>query len=241
MRSQHPTADRADHGSLTERLLERAVDGLVRLLCRVEGAERLDAIPQRGPLILVTNHISLLEVPVLRKYLRSRGVIGLAKAEAWGNPLFRRLLDMWEAIPIRRGENDITALRRTLEVLKQGRILGVAPEGTRSRHGRLQRGHPGAVTIALKSGAPLMPIVFWGGERLRSCIRRLRRTPFHFNVGEPFRIVTEGIRVTSEIRQQIVDEIMIQLAKLLPENYRGVYADRVTAPTRFIAYSADRA
>jgi len=226
---------------LTERFLEGAVDGLVRLLCRVEGAERLDSIPSHGPLILVTNHINLLEIPVLRKYLRSRRVVGLAKAEAWKNPLLRRLFDMWEAIPIHRGENDIAALRRALAVLKDGRILGLAPEGTRSRTGRLQQGKTGAVTIALRSGAPLLPLVFWGGERLRDSVRRLRRTPFHFNVGRPFRILTEGIRVTSEIRQEIADEIMIQLALLLPEAYRGAYANRIETPARYIAYGVDSA
>jgi 1-acyl-sn-glycerol-3-phosphate acyltransferase len=227
--------------NLTERVLERGVDALVRLLCRIDGAEKLDSIPDQGPLILVTNHINFLEIPVLRKHLRSRRVIGLAKAEAWANPLLRKLFDIWEAIPVHRGENDIHALRRALAALKEGRILGLAPEGTRSRDGQLQRGKTGVVTIALRSGAPLLPLVFWGGERLKDSLKRLRRTPFHFNVGKPFRILAEGIRVTSEIRQEIADEIMIQLALLLPESYRGAYADRVDSPTQYIAYGADSA
>ena len=221
--------------SFAERIAEGAVDAFVRILCRVEGAEKLEAVPERGPLILVTNHINFLEIPVLRRYLRSRKVIGLAKAEAWNSRLFGKLLDMWEAIPIRRGENDIAALRQSLAVLKEGRILGLAPEGTRSGHGRLQKGHSGAVTIALKSGAPLMPIAYWGGEKVKDCMKRLRRTPFHFNVGQPFRIVTDGLRVTSEIRQQIVDEIMTQIARLLPEEYHGVYADRVGSEPQYLS------
>ncbi|MFC2078068.1 lysophospholipid acyltransferase family protein [Candidatus Bipolaricaulota bacterium] len=221
---------------LSERLVERAVDGLVSLLCKVDGTEKLGAVPTHGPLILVTNHISFLEIPVLWKHLRPRRVVGLAKAEAWENPFLGRLLNMWEAIPIRRGANDITALRKSLAVLKEGRILGLAPEGTRSGDGRLQRGRSGAVTIALRGDAPLLPVAYWGGEKLKACVRRLRRTPFHFNVGEPFRIVTDGIRVTSEIRQQIVDEIMVQLAKLLPTEYHGVYADRVSSPPAYLAF-----
>lgn len=227
--------------TFSERLLEGTVSAFVKILCRIDGAETFDAIPEHGPLILVTNHVNFLEIPVLRKYFGSRRVIGLAKAEAWENPLLKKILDMWEAIPIRRGENDIAALRRSLAVLKEGRILGLAPEGTRSRDGRLQRGHSGAVTIALKSGAPLMPIAYWGGEKVKDYMKRLRRTPFHLNSGEPFRIVTDGLRVTSEIRQQIVDEIMTQIAKLLPEEYRGVYTDRVGTESQYIRPLADNA
>ena len=220
---------------LSEHFMERAVDIVVNTLCKVDGAEAFEAIPEQGPLIIVTNHINFLEIPVLRKYFGSRKVIGLAKAEAWENPILRRVLDYWEAIPIRRGENDIAALRRSLAVLKEGRILGLAPEGTRSRNGRLQQGHTGTVTIALKSGAPIFPIAYWGGEKLKHYMKRLRRTPFHLAAGKPFEIVTEGIRVTSEIRQQITDEIMVEIAKLLPEAYRGVYADRVQIEPQFLA------
>jgi len=219
----------------TQRIVDGAIGRLVSVLCKVRGADEFDRIPETGPLILLTNHINNLEILVLRKYLGSRRVIGLAKAEAWDHRILRWLLDLWEAIPIRRGENDITALRRSLSVLKEGRILGLAPEGTRSRDGRLQRGHTGAVTIALKSGAPLLPMAYWGGERFSDNMKKLRRTPFHIAVGTPLRILTEGARVTSEIRQQIIDEIMTEIAKLLPSAYRGIYADRVQVEPRFLA------
>ena len=214
-------------------LLGRLADGLICLLihvlCRID-ADEIDKIPMDGPLILVANHVNFLEAPVLHCRFRPRKVIGLAKAEAWENPLLGWLFDRWEAIPIRRGEPDIGALRRALSVLSAGGILAVAPEGTRSRHGRLQKGHSGIVTLALKSGAPLQPVVVWGGEAIAHNVRRIRRTPFHVRVGEAFYVEAAGERPTSELRQRITDEIMIRMAALLPPKHRGEYSD-LSAPT----------
>jgi len=210
-------------------LLGRLADGLicllVHVLCRIDG-KQIERIPMRGPLILIANHVNFLDAPVLHCLFRPRKVIGLAKAEAWENPLLGWLFDQWEAIPIRRGVADIGALRRALSVLKLGGILAVAPEGTRSRHGRLQRGRSGIVTLALKSGAPLLPVVVYGGEAIGENARRFRRTPFHIRVGEPFSIKIGGERLTSELRQRITDEIMMRMAALLPPQYRGEYANR---------------
>jgi 1-acyl-sn-glycerol-3-phosphate acyltransferase len=202
-----------------------AESALVSALCRVDDAQ-MKRVPASGPLILVTNHVNFLEVPVLHSRLRPRRVLGLAKAEAWKNPVLGWLFDLWGAIPVRRGETDLAALRRCFEVLKEGAILVIAPEGTRSRHGRLQHGHSGVVTLALRSGAPILPLAFYGGESLGRNLRRLRRTPFHIVVGEPFSLQAEDGRLTQERRQELADEIMYKLAALLPAEYRGEYATR---------------
>ncbi len=218
---------------------KRAVDGVAALvthvLCRLD-AQQVEKVPESGPLILVTNHINSLEILVLRSQKRLRNAIGLAKAEAWDNKILGWLLDLWEAIPIRRGEPDIGALRRSLDALDNGRILGLAPEGTRSGHGRLQRGHPGMTMIALKSGAPLLPLVFHGGESFRRNVSHLRRTPFHIMVGDPFHIDLGSAKATREVRQHVTDEIMYQLAALLPPAYRGVYADLSAATDRYLRF-----
>jgi 1-acyl-sn-glycerol-3-phosphate acyltransferase len=181
-------------------------------------------IPPTGPLILVTNHVNFLEVPVLHSRLHPRFVRALAKAETWKNPFLRWLLDLWGAIPVRRGEPDIAAIRSCLNALHNREMLAIAPEGTRSRHGRLQRGHSGIVTIALRSGAPILPVAFYGGEALRRNVRRLRRTPFHIVVGDCFHLDLRGERLTKERREKLADEIMYKLAALLPAEYRGEYA-----------------
>ncbi len=216
--------------SLAHRIVNGAENALVALLCRVDDAQ-MSRVPAAGPLIVVTNHVNFLEVPVLHSRLRPRRVLGLAKAEAWSNPLLKWLFDLWGGIPIRRGETDLAALRRCLEVLREGAILVIAPEGTRSRHGRLQRAHTGVVTLAQRSGAPILPLAFYGGEALGRNLRRLRRTPFHILVGEPFRLDFGEGRLTQERRQELTDEIMRRLAALLPPEYRGEYAEPAGIPT----------
>jgi len=218
---------------LSLRVLDALTSTVVRLLCRVDSTQ-IDRVPERGPLIMITNHVSMLEIPVLRSRLRPRPVSGLAKAEAWDNRLIGWMLDQWGAIPVRRGESDMGALRRCIETLKQDRILAIAPEGTRSGDGRLRRGRPGVVTIALKSGAPLLPVAFYGGEKLKENLTRLRRTPFHVVVGNPFYIDAGGQRIVRDVRQRITDEVMYRLAALLPHEYRGVYADLDAATSTFL-------
>jgi 1-acyl-sn-glycerol-3-phosphate acyltransferase len=215
---------------LAERVVTTTIRGLVRILCRVDDAQ-LSRIPDQGPLILVSNHVNFLEIPVLYTHLQPRPVTGFAKAETWDNPFLGALGNLWGAIPLRRGEADLAALRRGLAALEAGQIVGVAPEGTRSGDGRLQSGHSGVVLLALRSGAPLLPMVYYGGEKLRQNLRHLRRTDFHIAVGHPFTLDAQGVRVTRAVRQQMAAEIMYQLATLLPATYRGHYSD-LTAATR---------
>jgi 1-acyl-sn-glycerol-3-phosphate acyltransferase len=103
-------------------------------------------------LILVANHINFLEVPIMFTHLQPRPVTGFAKVETWNNPAMGALFDLWGAIPLKRGSADTVAFKRGLEVLEAGKILAVAPEGTRSGNGMLQKGHPGVVMLALRSG-----------------------------------------------------------------------------------------
>ena len=223
--------------TLTKRVVDSTISGLLRLLCRVY-KDQLEKVPTRGPLILVTNHINFLEIPVLHTHLRPRPVTGFAKAESWDNFIIGFLFNLWGAIPIRRGEADMRALRQGLAALKEGYILAIAPEGTRSGHGRLQRGHPGVAMMALQSGAPLLPLVFYGGEKFKRNLSRLRRTPFHIVVGQPFHLHADGVKVRREIRKQMTDEIMYQLAALLPPAYRGHYANLDAATERFLRFSS---
>jgi 1-acyl-sn-glycerol-3-phosphate acyltransferase len=145
------------------------------------------------------------------------------------------VFDVWEAIPIRRGEVDMEAMRKSLEALGKGMIFVIAPEGTRNRTGNLIKAHPGVITLALRSGAPLLPVVHWGGERFLSNLKRLKRTDFHIRVGEPFKLDPGSERVTREVRQQMVDEMMYRLAAILPESYRGTYADLENATEKYIS------
>ncbi len=192
------------------------------ILCRIDVPD-LDKVPRKGPLIVYSNHTGQIEVAVLFSHLQPRPLTGWAKMEAWDNPFLNWLFNLWSIIPVRRGEGDTTALRKAIAALEQGYIFGIAPEGTRNITGRLKRALPGTVLLALHSGAPLLPLAHWGGESFLKNLARLKRTDFHVRVGEPFYLATDGIRVTREARQQIVDEMMYRLAELLPQEYRGEY------------------
>jgi 1-acyl-sn-glycerol-3-phosphate acyltransferase len=211
-----------------------AIRVYTRITCRIDAPDLQQKVPMQGPLIVITNHIGQLEVPLLFAHLQPRKMTGWAKIETWDNWLLHWVFDLWGAIPVRRGEADMTALKKALQALQAGYIFGLAPEGTRSKSGRLRRALPGAVVIALHSGAPILPLVHWGGEGYLSNLTRLRRTDFHIRVGEPFRIETNGARITGEIRQQIVDEMMYALAEMLPEQYRGEYSDLSSTTRKYI-------
>ncbi|MBN1262710.1 MAG: 1-acyl-sn-glycerol-3-phosphate acyltransferase [Anaerolineae bacterium] len=220
--------------------LTRLINGTIHLLteiaCRIEDKE-LEKVPAEGPLIIVGNHINFLELPLMYTHLQPREMTGFSKVENWDVPLFRFLFDQWGIIPIERGAADVGALRRGLEALQKGGILVIAPEGTRSHNGRLQKGLPGVVLIALRSGAPVQPVVYYGGEKIKQNLKRLRRTDFHIIVGNPFHIDTGGVKVTGEVRQHIVDEIMYQMAALLPAGYRGVYHDLENATETYLRFA----
>jgi len=207
----------------------------MRLMCRIDAAE-LQKVPRQGPLLLVCNHINFLEVPLLYTHLQPRPVTGFAKSETWDNPWMGRLFDLWGAIPIRRGEADLLAIQQGLQALQQGKILAVAPEGTRSGNGCLQRGHAGVVTLAQRSQAPLLPLVYFGSETYREDFKRLRRTEFHIRVGRPFRLRSKAGEINRQMRQKIADEIMYQLAVLLPPKYRGEYADLSRLSTEHLEF-----
>jgi 1-acyl-sn-glycerol-3-phosphate acyltransferase len=222
--------------SLVYSVVTSSLKNVTRILCKVDDAQLIN-VPKQGPLILACNHINFIEVPLLFTHLQPRSVTGFAKAETWDNPAMGFLFNLWGAIPLQRGEADTTAFRRALDALVAGKILAIAPEGTRSGHGRLQSGNPGIVMLALRSNAPILPVVYFGGERIHNNINRLKRTDFHIRVGKLFRLHKPEGQIDHEIRKKMVDEIMYQLASLLPEEYRGYYSDFSKVTTNYIHFA----
>jgi 1-acyl-sn-glycerol-3-phosphate acyltransferase len=215
-------------------VVNTAVKAGTAVICRIDAPD-LDIIPRKGPLILYSNHTGQIEVPLLYSHLQPRPLTGIAKVETWDSWFLRWIFNLWGAIPIRRGEADLEAMRKSLEALEKGKILAIAPEGTRNKSGRLIRAHPGVITLALRSGAPLLPVAHWGGENFLTDLKRLKRTDFHIRVGEPFKLNPGMERVSREIRQQMVDEMMYRLAAMLPEYYRGAYADLEHATEKYLS------
>jgi 1-acyl-sn-glycerol-3-phosphate acyltransferase len=219
--------------SVAHWLVVNVSKGLTGLICRIDDKE-LERVPRQGPLIIYTNHVNILEIPITYTHLQPRRVRGMLLAERWKIPILNWTLDVTRTIPLHRGEADFSAIRTGLEALERGEMLIIAPEGTRSHDGKLQPAHPGVVLLALHSGAPLLPVGFYGAENYTENLRRLKRTDFHLRVGTPFHLETRGEKVTREVRQAMVEEMMYQLALVLPPEYRGVYADGANASTRYI-------
>jgi 1-acyl-sn-glycerol-3-phosphate acyltransferase len=213
----------------------KTVKGLIRIICRVDEGW-IEQVPMAGPLILVSNHINFLDIPLVFTHLQPRPLTAFVKVETWDNPIMGWLFNLYDAIPIERGAPDRTALHQGMAALKEGKILAISPEGTRSNDGCLKRGYPGVALVAQISRAPLLPLVFYGGENFHQNFHRLRRTDFHIRVGRQF-WVNQGDRVGQrDDRQAITDEIMYQLAALLPLQYRGSYSNLEKATTKYLTF-----
>ncbi len=221
--------------SVTYHLVNFTFKRITRILCRVDDSQ-WHKVPAQGPLLLAVNHVNFMEVPVMYLHLLPRPVTAFVKAKNWEKPFLRWLFELWGAIPLHRGEADMAAVRAGLAALEAGKILTVAPEGTRTGNGRLIRGHPGIVLMALKADAPILPVAYYGSEQFWDNIRRLRRTDFKVRVGRPFRLNPGGAHVNKAMRQQMADEIMFQIARLLPPEYRGYYADLSTASETYLHF-----
>ena len=221
--------------TFSQRLIVSTFKGITGLICRIDDAQLVN-VPTQGPLIIYTNHVNILEIPIIYTHLQPRHVHGLMLAERWNIPILNFALDVTETIPLQRGEADIDAIHQSLEFLKKGDMLVIAPEGTRSHDGILQPAHPGVVVLALHSGAPLIPVVFYGAENYTENLSRLKRTDFHIRVGRPFHLDAGGEKVTRQVREKMMGEMMYQLASLLPEQYRGVYEEITGATTQHIKF-----
>jgi 1-acyl-sn-glycerol-3-phosphate acyltransferase len=187
----------------------------------VEGLENL---PAEGPVIVAINHLCAMDLPLLFTILPRRGVC-LAAERLQSSILIRRFLDLGQSIYVRRGEADEKALADALAVLRAGGLVGLAPEGTRSRSGGLTRGHSGVAYLAAEAPAPILPIAAYGQERLGDNLRRLRRTEIHVRAGS-LMAPTAGEKTAASLARD-TERVMVALASMLPPKYRGVYASAV--------------
>ncbi|MGE5586570.1 MAG: lysophospholipid acyltransferase family protein [Bacillota bacterium] len=137
---------------------------MLRIVLRMQ-VEGETGVPAEGPVILVANHLSMLDPIVLGCAVR-RPVRFMAKHELFSNRLFGRVLASLGAFPVRRGQADRDAFHTALEILSSGEVLGIFPEGTRSPSGRLQAPYSGAAVLAEKTGAPIVPVGIVGTDRI---------------------------------------------------------------------------
>ena len=198
------------------------VRGLLKLLtrCQVKGKEN---IPSQGSLLIVANHLNLVDPPLLGVSL-SRKVIFMAKKELFRPKLIGYFVSGFGAFPVHRGQLDRQALRQAYQVLADGLALVMFPEGTRSRSGQLQPALPGPALIAMRSGAPILPVGITGTEKIRGVTWLWHRPQITVNVGHPFYLPPISSRLTRAELAELTNYIMGHIAELLPLEYRGDYA-----------------
>jgi len=191
---------------------------------RIEGIEH---IPPKGPLILVSNHLNNADPPVLT-HTMPRRIVWMTKQELFDLPLIGWLFHVFGMIPVRRFEADLKALRRAQQVLRSGHVLGMFPEGTRSKGEGMKEGEPGTAVIALRTGAPVLPVAIWGTENVRLPRDLAGGTRVHVRFGKPFTLRRTD-RLTKKQVATAPREIMTKIAELLPPEYRGVFSGEPAA------------
>lgn len=240
--SQYPSSDELTAHTLTGRsfgivrgLLLFVMVPLFRL--RITGLEH---VPRDGPVLVVANHLHNAD-PVLVSVALPRPLHFMAKKELFSVPVLKWIVRRVGAFPVDRGRADRSAFRRAEATLHHGIAVGMFPEGTRSTTNALAPAHPGAGLIALRSGAPVLPAVITGSERLpgngvkaRKNTKRRWRGGIQVEFGPPFCIVptADGRRRNGADASAIM---MMELARMLPPAYRGVYgpgADDDRRPVR---------
>ena len=220
---------------MRKRIVHWVVRFLLFFLCKTD-YQALKAVPKTGPMILAANHVNFLDAPVASTFMYPRQIISMVKKETFDNPILSFLFKTWGSIPVNRGTADFSAISKAVNVLKQGQFFAIFPEGTRTNNGCLIQGHPGIVIVALQSGVPILPIVHFGSENFKTNFKKFKRTRIIYRIGEPFMLNPSCPFPKKEERQLITDEIMYQMAKLLPEEYRGYYSDLSQATTHFLNF-----
>lgn len=196
-----------------------ALLGVCKLLfrLRIEGKEYE---PTHGPFIAVGNHASAVDPPLVGMALRHRASY-MAKVELFSVPILGAWLRSIGSFPVRRGQPDRSALRRSHEVLAGGGVLVMFPEGTRSGDGRLQDPEPGAALIALRTGATVLPVAVVNSHRaLPKSAKWPKYERVTVRIGPPFLVPRVNGRLDHELLEEWGRGIMGEIAKLLPEDQK---------------------
>jgi len=192
-------------------------------LFTVEGIEN---VPLTGPLIVCGNHFGTLDPPMVPAFLPRGDSWSMAKSEYFRKAWMRWLFNAYGSFPVVRHTADRAALRRSFDLLKEGHVLVIYPEGTRVESGVLSTPEPGAGFIAQKAACPILPVAMTG---TRECLPKgakwPRRVPVKVRFGKPIVVPAkkpDGSRVSHE---EAADAIMLAISELLPPDKRGRYSD----------------
>jgi len=219
--ARQPEYDRA------RRIMHPLLRAVVLSFCQVE-VSGLENVPRQGRTCLMINHVSYLDPIVVTVSIPFRYTISLSKIENFSIPVAGWFLRQWGHYPIHRGEYDRKALLQTIELLKSGQLVLMAPEGTR-HPGGMQRAKEGMAYVATKADAVIVPAAICGAEDWRRRLKRFRRAYARVVFGNPFRLRTDGRRrIPRTELSEMTTQSMHQLALTIPDEFahlRGFYSD----------------
>jgi 1-acyl-sn-glycerol-3-phosphate acyltransferase len=205
--------------------LRSIVRFIMRIIADVE-VIGMDSLPQ-GNVMIAANHLGRLDTAVLLCLLDREDII-MAVAEKYkDHPLFGAIGRSANAIWLNRFEADFAALREILVRMQKGGLMVIAPEGTRSKTASMQEGKMGVAFLAAKSGFPVLPVALTGTEDagVIANLKRFRRSKIKVVAGELVHVDVPKGKGREQAMRIATDEIMCRIAALLPESYRGFYAD----------------
>jgi len=208
------------------RVLRFLIRVLLKLIARFEihGKEN---VPLTGGMVIASNHIGILDI-IMVYFAIDRTDLFIPVAEKWEKIGWIKWLGkQLNFLFVDRYNPDLKALRKMIALMEEGKCLVIAPEGTRSRVGSLIEGKPGVAYLAARSGFPVIPVAITGTEDevVFPNMKRFRKSNITLTGGKQFNIPPLPKTNRDEALQRSTDEIMCRIAALLPEKYRGVYAE----------------
>ena len=186
---------------------------------RVRGKEN---IPGQGPLLIVVNHLNLADPPIIGVSVNRKAMF-MAKEELFRSRLSGYIVRNYGAFPIRRGGMNKEALRKAEQLLAQGMALIMFPEGQRSKGTQLESAFSGSMLLAVRSGAPILPIGIAGTEKIKGFAWLFHRPQITVNIGYPFYLPSVNGKLSRVELAEFTHSVMEHIAGLLPTEYRGKY------------------
>ncbi|MEW5938401.1 MAG: lysophospholipid acyltransferase family protein [Chloroflexota bacterium] len=219
---------------LSRPILRTAFRGLFRALGRVKITGR-ENVPLGAPYVVAMNHVSIYDPPLAASFWpEALEIIGAE--DVFHKPGQGQILKLYGVTPVHRGEYDRALMDWVLRVVRAGKPLLIAPEGGRSHVTAMRRAKPGIAYIVEATRVPVVPVGLVGTtDDFWQRARRGERPPLEMRIGKPFRLppIEESTRGAArrEARQRNADLVMSHLAGLLPEEYRGAYAESAIPPS----------
>lgn len=218
--------------------LRRIICWLLRKLTVTE-FKGIENIPLTGGLLIATNHMSRMDIPVLFLTPNRPEMTALVTTKYLKYPLIRWFIITAQGIWLDRDAADFGAFRTAVDALNKGIAIGIAPEGTRSENAQLLEGKPGAALLALRAVVPIIPVAIVGTEDAVRKMLRFQKPHITAEFGQIIPAPKLDRNNREGQLQQLTDEMMCQIAVMLPEKYRGYYANHPRLKELLVEHRTD--